>query len=831
MAKKSNIEIILSARDANMNATLTRSRAALKAFTSEVGAGSGQLASMRTQVLQLVGTFAGLSAIGDIGAMLKAADQNAYGLAASIKAANREFAVGSAGEWEQTVGELSAKLRIYSKSDITGAAAKTIDMTKRLGLNAEQMKQVIALSGDLAAGRTDMAGAVERVTAALRGEAEASEFLGLTLNENYVKAWYEASVAHEKAWKDLNDLEKAQIRYNVFLEQALPLQGKAAESINTWSGALAYVKATVSDSIGSNEDLARAMADVGTVLRENAGEIGKFAADIATGAAAVIEFVAANREVIIAVLKYGAAFSVAFSVISKLAMTWRGLNAAMAVMTGMQIVPWLRAVEAGSIGTTAAITGLKVGFIGLMGATAVFFAAYQAGEWLTMRNAIAGTAEAQQQLATSSRLVAEKFKEVSSSTGLTITSMEQLDQAVKDGKIHYDQLTGTWKAGAEQQQAATKQTATVMKQATGEALTAMQKKYQDYVTQVRALQEQIAGRERSLASELRDLSRSGMSDVSAWRDRKKEADQYAQAAKDAAATAKASFAAGDTIGAEQMFKTALQYADDAKQAYKSLNTEVKSGDQVVVSQQQALKTAMEGIKKAGESGIEILKMQQQVAKESMSALTRESGMVDLEKGMDAAEKKWLDNWKAMEAFATEQVETVRKRIDALVEDRHVTVWVTEKIKRAEGGTAMRFASGGSPLNLYSGRKLPGFGGGDKIDASLEAGEMVINKYATAAMGMRGSYAWNNQQWDIVLEELLKRTRVSLSDRLGYSLGGLSGMLPGSPQMAAAPSVSGATMTVNLNFGGGDMIPVTTSSTADARRLVKKLEWMAQRSSR
>jgi len=63
----------------------------------------------------------------------------------------------------------------------------------------------------------------------------------------------------------------------------------------------------------------------------------------------------------------------------------------------------------------------------------------------------------------------------------------------------------------------------------------------------------------------------------------------------------------------------------------------------------------------------------------------------------------------------------------------------------------------------------------------------------------------------------------------FAMGGPVGFAAGGE--AAAPSVSGATMTVNLNFGGGDMIPVTTSSTADARRLVKKLEWMAQRSSR
>ena len=62
--------------------------------------------------------------------------------------------------------------------------------------------------------------------------------------------------------------------------------------------------------------------------------------------------------------------------------------------------------------------------------------------------------------------------------------------------------------------------------------------------------------------------------------------------------------AGDTITAGEKWKEAVGYADEAKNAYKALNTEVKSGDQVVISQQQGLKTAMEGVKQAGELGIE-----------------------------------------------------------------------------------------------------------------------------------------------------------------------------------------------------------------------------------
>lgn len=192
--------------------------------------------------------------------MLQDAGQAAYNLEASLKAASREFGnVGGQRQWEQTIDRLSGKLRVYSKTDLQLAVSRTVDMTKRLGLSAEQMERVIELTGDLSAGKTTLEGGIERVTAALRGEAEASEYLGLTLNETYVKSWYEAKGAMQGAWKDLTDLEKAQIRYNVFLEQAIPMQGRAAASTKTFAGALAYARKEINDAVTENKDVASAL--------------------------------------------------------------------------------------------------------------------------------------------------------------------------------------------------------------------------------------------------------------------------------------------------------------------------------------------------------------------------------------------------------------------------------------------------------------------------------------------------------------------------------------------------------------------------------------------
>ena len=131
-----------------------------------------------------------------------AGETSSYLLASAVDAANRQFQVGSMADWGKRIQQLSGELRIYSQTELETATAKTIEMTKRLGLSADQMEKVIKVSADLSAGKTDLAGGIERTTAALRGEAESAEYLGLTLNETYVQAWYNANGAHEKSLEE-----------------------------------------------------------------------------------------------------------------------------------------------------------------------------------------------------------------------------------------------------------------------------------------------------------------------------------------------------------------------------------------------------------------------------------------------------------------------------------------------------------------------------------------------------------------------------------------------------------------------------------------------------
>lgn len=291
------LEFLLAIDNTRFNRALDASQAKVMAVGRRMAAGfdplMDKMKAVRASAANIVATgvaIGGAAAIGGLYAFVQAmsaattaaaqADTATFNMQSSLEAANRQFELGSASKWEATIKGLQASLKVYSETELRNATAKTIDMTKRLGLNAEQMQKVIEVSGDLGAGKFELADSVERVTAALRGEAEASEALGLTLNENYVKAWHEANNATGKAWKDLTDLEKAQVRFNVLLDQAGPTLGKAAASVNTYQGSLALatnsfggLQKAVGEAIAKNQFFVEGLKIVSAQLDEWAAKI------------------------------------------------------------------------------------------------------------------------------------------------------------------------------------------------------------------------------------------------------------------------------------------------------------------------------------------------------------------------------------------------------------------------------------------------------------------------------------------------------------------------------------------------------------------------------
>lgn len=203
--------------------------------------------SATVKLTAAIGTLTALTAtVKELTDEAIASEKANFNLAVSANAAAREFGagVGTADSWRQTLTAVRDETKIYSEEELANATSRLVDMTKRLGLSEEQMQQTLRRTIDLSAGKVDLQGGIERVTAALRGEAESAEYLGLSLNENTVKAYAESQGL---VWKNLTDTEKATQRYNLFLEQTNELQGRAAQFADTLAGKEAALNAQLSD--------------------------------------------------------------------------------------------------------------------------------------------------------------------------------------------------------------------------------------------------------------------------------------------------------------------------------------------------------------------------------------------------------------------------------------------------------------------------------------------------------------------------------------------------------------------------------------------------------
>ena len=106
------------------------------------------------------------------------------------------------------------------------------------GLTIQQTQQLIKASADLARVRgIGVAEAFERVQSAIRGEAEASEYLGLTLNDTFIKN-NALNGSVKTTFERMTDAQKAQIRYDELLRQTAIFAGLAAGSVNSLDGAM-----------------------------------------------------------------------------------------------------------------------------------------------------------------------------------------------------------------------------------------------------------------------------------------------------------------------------------------------------------------------------------------------------------------------------------------------------------------------------------------------------------------------------------------------------------------------------------------------------------------
>lgn len=401
---------------------------------------------------------------------------------------------------------------------------------------------------------------------------------------------------------------------------------------------------------------------------------------------------------------------------------------------------------------------LALGRFGLVGAAtaAVGTLGYLAYQWYQTKKAEDAAAESTQLATATQGQLAARLKEISAQLGINIPDMETFNRLQKEGVIIADEAVGGWRL-------ATKVVTDGLRQQRQEAQQTAQK-LQDLARQRQAAQRNLADLEQQLADEQKKLARETLTEKirtaeQAVQAKKRTLQQSLEAEKRLAA---------EILSLEEKKRTTQMSTEDkiralrernmsqrqietsrATAAYQKLQAARLILSQSTLSEQDAqwaeklarqaqdafagLKNtgnAMKGVKASGEVLDALYEKQRQAAlqaqekqkKESASLerqLKRATGYVDrLRKALAAIPEKSTKRveLKTQVKQAQEALASIKEKL-AAIQDKTVTVTVRTVEAKAGGGIA----------GLARGGRLPGYGGGDRIPALLEAGEIVIRK--------------------------------------------------------------------------------------------------------
>jgi len=500
----------------------------------------------------------------------------------------------------------------------------------------------------------------------------------------------------------------------------------------------------------------------------------------------------------------------------------KALGAAFTVITGTSFIAWLGSLR-------AAMMAVQLGAVGMTG---VFGAIYLAMDYAIkkvmelirnyyeLKELQGEIAVLQAKNAKANAALSQEFAGVSRSTGVAVTSMKELDAAVRAGKLRFDETVGAWVAGSATMGAASEASATKFKRVTGEALGEMKKKYQEYASEVKRVLGEIAAEEQSTYEQTRNMKRQAMTEPDAWADKLKQVQEYATVAKAAGETAKFALENGSSDKAKEFYTVSAEYYGKAKTLSAELGVAVSKDGKIVASEAENIKKAIEFIEKYSAGKIEALKGMNKVAGSEMNTLIEKSGFQNLSKDLDAVSAAWLKKWQDMEDGAIKNLDTVEERIETLMsKERTIYINVKEKpIGKFLGGFVERLASGGFPR--LSG-KLPGSDGPDGIRALLAPGEFIIRSAAVRKYGAALFHALNSMRFDVGsliggrISSAISKITVPNIEPVRMFAGGAVPAIGG-----AGDTYNNQSVTVNVSGAGGQ-----TSAREIAKTVLNELQKM------
>lgn len=330
----------------------------------------------------------------------------------------------------------------------------------------------------------------------------------------------------------------------------------------------------------------------------------------------------------------------------------------------------------------------------------------------------------------------------------------------------------------------------------------LKQEYQSLASEIRGIDEKLLGYKEELISGERKIRQSAMSEDKKYADNLKEYQRLIAEAE------KARYA--------QSWQEAEKYYKEAAQLAEGMTGEVKNaGGQVVVTAEQnasklalLFRQAMEGYKVTLEAHRSADKSRMDELMGLITDLTKLEDEVKRKITEISTEELRINTDAAKSAVGElqgdlDKLEETIKKLDG----SRITIYKDY----VEGSGGESGESSGSDTGETSGwsegGKLPGYGGGDIVDARLEPGEFVVRKEAVKRYGVGFLAALNNLALN--LPETFKRyLKGNFGNKPNYALGYAQGGLVGRSE----------SITLRLQVGDAEL-PVTVAGK-NPKQMVK-----------
>lgn len=263
MATISNLVVNFSARTATFERNVGRARKTVSNFRNSTISMNSSLGRMGTAVKAAIGAFAGFYAIRGVWRLSQAlinAASDAEEIQSKFNVVFRGMAV-DANEWSEKFGSSVGRARQDVKKWMAGLQDTFVPLGFAREKAFELSKTLVTLAVDVGSFNNQLDENVIRdMTSAIVGNHEAVRKYGIIITEAALKQ--EALRAGiDKSYKDLTNLEKVQLRYNMILAGTTDAQGDAIRTADSYANQVKRLQGNVTNL---KEELGQALLPAAT---------------------------------------------------------------------------------------------------------------------------------------------------------------------------------------------------------------------------------------------------------------------------------------------------------------------------------------------------------------------------------------------------------------------------------------------------------------------------------------------------------------------------------------------------------------------------------------